>query len=100
MSRTPDNDEFLCGLEAAVRDELVEVDMGHAEYVLSLPVSEWLFDPMEAGLLTVRLRSLLGAVEALRSWHPPVMPSPGTRTADRPPVSLPTATSTTSSSLA
>lgn len=72
--------EFLCGLEAVVREELVETDVRHSEYVLSLPVSEWLFDPTEAGLLNVRLRILLGAVEVLRTVHQPGPPAESTPT--------------------
>lgn len=79
MSCTVTNDAFLFSLEEAVRGQLVEIDVTHAEYVLSLPVSEWLFDPTEAGPLTVRLRILLGAVEALRSRPPPTRLSPVSR---------------------
>ncbi len=50
---------------------IVEINVTPFGYVLSLPVSEWLFDPKEAGPLTVRLRIHLGAVEAMRSWRPP-----------------------------
>lgn len=75
MFREHNDDDFLCGLEEALRGQLVEINVTHFDYVLSLPVSEWLFDPTEAGPLTVRVRILLGAVEALRSWHPPVTPS-------------------------
>lgn len=59
--------EFLYGLEAAVRDELVEIDISHSAYLLALPVSDWPFDPTEGGSPAVRLRILLGAIEALRS---------------------------------
>ncbi|MBO3748347.1 hypothetical protein J5X84_19915 [Streptosporangiaceae bacterium NEAU-GS5] len=52
-------------LEVEVEAELAMVASSHREELLSLPVTEWLFDPTDVERDEVGLRALLGAVEAL-----------------------------------
>ena len=63
---TGDN-EFEIEFEAEVRAELDLVASSDAEQVAALPVSEWLFDPADAGREQLGLRNLLGAAEELET---------------------------------
>ncbi|WP_410674102.1 hypothetical protein [Amycolatopsis sp. cmx-4-68] len=62
---TPDNGQFLHGLEIEVEAELDIAESSHPEDAARTPVTEWLFDPTDAGRYEVNLRGLLGAVEAV-----------------------------------
>ncbi|MEU4518973.1 hypothetical protein AB0F52_09680 [Amycolatopsis sp. NPDC024027] len=62
---TPDNGQFLHGLEIEVEAELGIAESSHLEDAARTPVTEWLFDPTDAERYEVNLRGLLGAVEAV-----------------------------------
>ncbi|MEV6878697.1 hypothetical protein [Amycolatopsis sp. NPDC051128] len=62
---TPDNEEFLHGLEIEVEAELDIAESSHPEDAARTPVTEWQFDPTDAERYEVNLRGLLGAVEAV-----------------------------------
>ena len=53
-------------LEVTVETELIQVETSPAEEeAVSTPIGEWLSDPADDQRYEARLRSLLGAVEAL-----------------------------------
>ena len=62
---TPDNEEFLHGLEIEVEAELDIAESSHPKDAARTPVTEWQFDPTDAERYEVNLRGLLGAVEAV-----------------------------------
>lgn len=62
---TPENEEFLHGLEVEVEAELDIARSSHPEDAARTPVTEWQFDPTDAERYEVNLRGLLGAVEAV-----------------------------------
>jgi hypothetical protein len=76
---TPTGDQaFLHELEVTVQTELTVADTGPApEAASGAPASEWPPDP-DAERYEVRLRALLGAVEALEDGPAPG-PEPGGR---------------------
>ena len=57
-------------LDVEVAAELVMAESSHPEELLSMPVTEWLFDPTDVERDEVGLRVLLGAVEALGGHSP------------------------------
>src|SRR5262245_62873430 len=70
MSVPSEDNVSLPALEADVVAELAMVEASHPEQEMDLPISEWLFDPVEAEEDEVGLRTLLGAVETLESPAP------------------------------
>ncbi|WP_433465314.1 hypothetical protein [Spirillospora sp. CA-128828] len=64
MNKPPD-DDFEIEMEIEVEAEITMVESSRAEEATDRPVSEWLFDPVDAERDEVGLRNLLGAVEAL-----------------------------------
>ncbi|GGK89735.1 hypothetical protein Sme01_50080 [Sphaerisporangium melleum] len=65
MSLPIGDGDFLHGLQAEVEAELVMAESSGPEEEMSLPVTEWLYDPADARQEEIELRGLLGAVEAL-----------------------------------
>jgi hypothetical protein len=57
---------FLLELEIDVCTELTLAEAGPPEEAVSLPIEEWLSDPEDEQRYETGLRSLLGAVEAMR----------------------------------
>ncbi|MFI6290515.1 hypothetical protein ACIBEJ_02980 [Nonomuraea sp. NPDC050790] len=66
-----DNEAFLRALEAEVEVELNASVASHPEEALELPVTEWLFDPMDAEREQVGLRGVLDAIEVLEHGERP-----------------------------
>lgn len=65
MNTSADGNEFLHGLEFDVKTELTLAEIGHGQQeVDDILASEGLRDP-DAERYEVRLRSILGAIEAL-----------------------------------
>lgn len=64
---TPTGDEFEIEFETEVRAELDLAEASDPARVAAQPVSEWLFDPVEAEAEEVGLRDLLGAARQLES---------------------------------
>lgn len=71
MSAPSDRNDFLHELEAEVEIEVTRVESSHPEAAFGLPVTEWLFDPMDAEREETGLRGLLGAIEALEGTPRP-----------------------------
>ena len=71
MSDATGDHAFLHGLELTVRAELAEAEAGQPEEADGVPIEEWLSDPAEARLYEIRLRGLLGAVEAVEEESGP-----------------------------
>lgn len=57
-------------LEHAVQDELRLAEASHPEEELSLPITDWQFDPTDVERYEVGLHTLLGAVEAEHEQGP------------------------------
>lgn len=70
MSTPSGEGEFLHELERNVQAELAQAEDAVSE--ADMPVDEWLFDPADAQLEEVRLRSLLGAVTSMEAPPPEV----------------------------
>ena len=66
---TPDNEEFLHGLEVEVEAELDIAESSHPGDAVRTPVTEWQFDPADAERYEINLRGLLGAVEAVEDME-------------------------------
>ncbi|MEV4511704.1 hypothetical protein AB0K00_22360 [Dactylosporangium sp. NPDC049525] len=71
MSFPASDDAFLHRLERNVRAELTEAETSPPEDALAVPIDEWMFDPADAQREEAGLRSLLGAVEALKDGSRP-----------------------------
>ena len=79
MKSTPTGgNAFLHELELTVRTELTQAETGQPyEEAITIPIAECLSDPADAQRYEARLRSLLGAVEALEDgFGPGDRPSP------------------------
>ncbi|GAA4489731.1 hypothetical protein GCM10023191_021000 [Actinoallomurus oryzae] len=64
---TPGDDGSMHELEIEVREELVLTESNGPEQEADLPVSAWLYDPVDAERERTILRDLLGAVEGLEN---------------------------------
>ncbi|MEW1846386.1 hypothetical protein AB0392_51240 [Nonomuraea angiospora] len=71
MSAPSGEDDFLYELQIEVEAEVTLVASSHPEEVAELPVTEWLFDPVDAEREEIGLRGLLDAVEALEDGSRP-----------------------------
>jgi hypothetical protein len=67
MSVPNGEDDILYELQVEVEVELTQVEASRSEEELSLPVTDWLFDPTDAEREEIGLRGLLDAVEVLES---------------------------------
>ncbi|GLW12069.1 hypothetical protein Misp01_71970 [Microtetraspora sp. NBRC 13810] len=56
---------FPYELEIEAEAEVALVEASHPEEVLAKPITDWLFDPVDAERAEIGLRGLLGAVQAL-----------------------------------
>jgi hypothetical protein len=65
MNARRDDDETLHELETEVELELTAAEASHPEREMALPVTDWLFDPIDAEREEIGLRGLLDAVEVL-----------------------------------
>ncbi|NRQ32373.1 hypothetical protein HII36_11055 [Nonomuraea sp. NN258] len=65
MSTPSGENEFLYELHVEVEAELTAVAASHPEEELSLPVTEWLYDPADAERDEIGLRGILDAIEVL-----------------------------------
>ncbi|SDM16691.1 hypothetical protein [Nonomuraea jiangxiensis] len=70
MSAPDGEKRFLYELHVEVEAEVTLAAASHPEQAADLPVSEWLFDPMEAESEEIGLRGLLDAVEVLEDDSP------------------------------
>jgi hypothetical protein len=78
MSTPTDDNAFLHELELNVSTELTLAETSQPEEeAVSIPIDEWLSDPADGEHYEIALRSLLGAVEALKDGSGP---GPGTET--------------------
>jgi hypothetical protein len=69
MSTPTGDDGFRHELEITVEAELVEAESSQRDDE-TLPIEEWLVDPMETQRYEVGLRGLLGAIEAVQDARP------------------------------
>jgi hypothetical protein len=60
-------DEVLYELRAEVEIELIHVEASRPEEEKALPVTDWLFDPMDAEREEIGLRGLLEAIKVLEN---------------------------------
>lgn len=65
MAAPSDENEFLHELEIEVEAEVIQVESSCPEDAAGLPVTDWLFDPVDAEREEIGLRGLLAAVEVL-----------------------------------
>jgi hypothetical protein len=63
---TPSGDPLLTGLESEVEAEIELLESSCPAVASTEPASQWQFDPSDITREEVGLRSILGAVEALR----------------------------------
>jgi len=66
MSIPTSDNVFLDELEVTVRAELIEAETSPPEEAVCVPIDQWLTDPEDEQRYEVGLRSLFGAVEALK----------------------------------
>ena len=79
MSTSAGDDAFLHELEVSIRTELTVAETSKPKSAADdVPIDQWLPDP-DAERYEIRLRTLLGAVEALEGNSDP---GPGTETED------------------
>ncbi|MGW0802574.1 hypothetical protein [Nonomuraea sp. NPDC002799] len=71
MSAPSGENDYLHELEIEVEAEVTLVESSHAEEVVDLSVTEWLFDPADAEREEIGLRGLLGAIEVLEDGSRP-----------------------------
>jgi hypothetical protein len=72
MSTPTGDSAFLHGLELNVSAELTLAETSQPEQeTFSVPIDEWLFDPVDAQREEIGLRNLLGAVEGLEAGSRP-----------------------------
>jgi hypothetical protein len=65
MSMPTGDHEYLRELETEVESELAMAESSHPEESMSLPINEWLFDPVDAQQEEIGLLGLRDAVETL-----------------------------------
>lgn len=71
MSAPNGENAFLHELRIEVEAEVTMAESSHPEEVVSLSVTEWLFDPTDVEREEIGLRGLLDAVEVLEDGSRP-----------------------------